>query len=348
MRRARIQLAVLALVAVPLLAVPAGAQDCDPATSYTVTELESVGSLFHITRATAVAADGTTAGSSLDDSLVSHAVRWDSSGQVTTLSAGNGEAFGISTNGVVAGWQAGRRGGLQAMTWSPPKALKPPRGAISARAVDVNATGLAVGWSVDSIGDTDAVRWDGTRATTLVSGPGAPSISIATAVNNAGTIVGRGDFGTAPFRRALKWQGTTMTTLQTLGGGSDAATGISESGLITGGSLSPLDSKFHAVLWEGTTITDLGLFGTHPTSGYGVNSCGTVVGDSVIDVGLDIIDAVIWQDGGPAVALETLLPAGHGWDLHTAQGINDAGQVVGYGFRSGMSGIRSFLLTPAD
>ena len=166
MPRVRIQLAVLALVAVPLLAVPAGAQDCDPATSYTVTELESVGSPFHITRATAVAADGTTAGSSLDDSLVSHAVRWDSSGQVTTLSAGNGEAFGISTNGVVAGWQAGRRGGLQAMTWAPPKALKPPRGAISARAVDVNATGLAVGWSVDSIGDTDAVRWDGTRATT--------------------------------------------------------------------------------------------------------------------------------------------------------------------------------------
>jgi hypothetical protein len=46
--------------------------------------------------------------------------------------------------------------------------------------------------------------------------------------------------------------------------------------------------------------------------------------------------------------LETLLPAGHGWDLHTAQGINDAGQIVGYGFRANMSGIRSFLLTPAD
>ncbi len=167
-------------------------------------------------------------------------------------------------------------------------------------------------------------------------------------MNNAGTIVGRGDFGTAPFRRALQWQGTTMTTLKTLGGGSDAATGISESGLITGGSLSPVDSKFHAVLWQGTTITDLGLFGTNPTSGYGVNDCGTVVGDSVVNVGLDIIDAVIWQNGGPAVALETLLPAGHGWDLHTAQAINDAGQLVGYGFRTNMSGIRSFLLTPAD
>jgi uncharacterized membrane protein len=68
--------------------------------------------------------------------------------------------------------------------------------------------------------------------------------------------------------------------------------------LVAGGSLSPADSKFRAVRWQGNTITDLGLFGTHPTSGYGVNDCGTVVGDSVIDVGQDIIDAVIWQNGG--------------------------------------------------
>jgi hypothetical protein len=73
-----------------------------------------------------------------------------------------------------------------------------------------------------------------------------------------------------------------------------------------------------------------------------------VVGDSVVDVGQDIIDAVIWQNGGPAVALESLFPAGHGWDLQTAQGINNAGQIAGYGFRSNMSGLRSFLLTPAS
>ena len=206
---------------------------------------------------------------------------------------------------------------------------------------------MAVGWTTDSIGDTDAVRWNGTRPTSLVSGPGAPSISLATAVNDAGTIVGRGDFGTAPFRRAPRWQGNTRSTLPTLGGGSDAATGISESGLVTGGSLSPVDSKFHAVLWGGGSITDLGLFGTNPTSGYGVNDCGTVVGDSVINVGLDIIDAVIWQSGGPTVALELLLPAATAGSAHR-EAINNGGQIVGYGFRSNMSGIRSFLLTPVD
>ncbi len=345
MRRGMLGLVLLAVLGV--MAVPAQAATCSPVSRYTITELEGIGNTFHITRAVDIGPDGSAAGSSLDDSLVSHAVKWDASGNPTVLSSSNSEAFGISSNGVVAGWQAGRRG-AQAVTWSPTRVLRLPRGATSARAVDVNANGVAAGWTNDAIGDTDAMRWDGTRPTSLVAGPGAPSISLATAVNDAGTIVGRGDFGTAPFRRALRWQGTTRSTLRTLGGGSDAATGISESGLVTGGSLSPADSKFHAVLWQGNTITDLGLFGTHPTSGYGVNDCGTVVGDSVVDVGQDIIDAVIWQNGSPAVALESLLPAGHGWDLHTAQAINNAGQVVGYGFRSNMSGLRSFLLTPAS
>jgi uncharacterized membrane protein len=305
MRRGMLGLVLLALLG--LTGVPAQAVDCSPVSTYTITELEGIGSIFHITRAVAIAPDGSAAGSSLDDSLVSHAVRWDESGNATVLSSSDSEAFGISSNGSVAGWQAGRRS-IQAMTWSPTRVLRLPRGATSGRAVDVNASGLAVGWTTDSIGDTDAVRWDGTRPTSLASGRGAPSISLATAVNDAGTIVGRGDFGTAPFRRALRWQGTTRSTLRTLGGGSDAATGISESGLVTGGGLSPVDSKFHAVLWQGNTITDLGLFATHPTSGYGVNDCGTVVGDTVVDLGQDIIDAVIWQNGGPAVSVESLLP----------------------------------------
>ena len=42
-----------------------------------------------------------------------------------------------------------------------------------------------------------------------------------------------------------------------------------------------------------------------------------------------IIDAAIWQNGGPAVALESLLPAGHGWGLHTAQAINNADGLSG-------------------
>ena len=340
--RLSLKIAVAALVLIPLAGGSAATAAPCFHSSYSIAELPGLGG--PVTQAVAIAENGDVGGFSLDSSWVSHAVRWRG-GQVTSLSTATSAGNGISSSGIVAGWQSGRRG-LQATTWSPPISLRLPRGSVGAQASDVNATGLAVGWSSNSIGDTSAVRWDGPRPTSLASGANAPSISLAAAVNDAGTIVGRGDFATEPFRRALRWQDTTMTTLPGLGSGYDSATAISQSGLVTGGGLSPADSKFHAVLWNGNTVTDLGLFGPSPTSGWGVNTCGTVVGDAVVSVVDDITEAVIWRGGESAMALESLLPAGHGWDLHVARAINDTGQVVGYGYRSGMPGLRSFLMTP--
>lgn len=42
--------------------------------------------------------------------------------------------------------------------------------------------------------------------------------------------------------------------------------------------------------------------------------------------------------------LNNLIPAGSGWELQYASGINDVGQIVGYGTYSGLT--RAFLLTP--
>lgn len=333
----------LALLLQVVFVAPAASAATCVHTAYTITELPGLGG--PVTQAVAIAENGDVAGWSLDSSWVSHPVRW-SGGQVTSLSSGTGSAGGISSNGTVAGSASGRRG-FSAMTWFPDKVLRPPRGSLGAFASDVNASGLAVGWTSNSIGDPSAVRWDGTTAKSLATGPNAPSMSYAFAVNDAGTIVGRGEFATAPFRRALSWVGTTMTVLPGLGAGVDSASAISQSGLIAGGGLSPVDSKFHAVLWNGTTITDLGLFGSSPTDGYGVNSCGTVVGDATISVVEDLTEAVVWQGGAAAISLETLLPAGHGWQLNSARAINDSGQIVGFGYRSNLSGLRAFLMTPA-
>jgi uncharacterized membrane protein len=313
-------------------------------TAYAIVELPGLGG--PVTQAAGLADNGDASGYSLDAQWVAHAVRW-SNGQVSSLSTSNSSAAGMSSNGTIAGSQTGRRGG-QATTWFPSATLRPLRGSAGAFASDVNSSGLAVGWSTNSTGDSVAVRWDGGRAVSLATGSGAPAISLAFAVNDAGTIAGRGDFATAPFRRALKWTGTTMTVLPSLGAGVDSAGAISSSGLITGAGLSSRDSKFHAVVWNGNTVTDLGLFGTLNTQGYGVNACGTVVGDALVQVVDEITDAVIWQGGGSAVSLETLLPANHGWDLHRAVAINDAGQIVGHGYRNNLPGLRAFLMTPAN
>jgi probable HAF family extracellular repeat protein len=49
---------------------------------------------------------------------------------------------------------------------------------------------------------------------------------------------------------------------------------------------------------------------------------------------------------GKMVDLNTLIPAKSGWVLQTATGINDAGQIVGYGTFKKQT--RGFLLTPAS
>jgi hypothetical protein len=61
----------------------------------------------------------------------------------------------------------------------------------------------------------------------------------------------------------------------------------------------------------------------------------------------EVYRALYWPDlAGAAVDLNDVIPSDSGWVLHKANAINDAGQIIGQGTRSGLSGQRSFLLTP--
>jgi probable HAF family extracellular repeat protein len=53
--------------------------------------------------------------------------------------------------------------------------------------------------------------------------------------------------------------------------------------------------------------------------------------------------AFLYSDG-VMYDLNNLIPTGSGWELLAASGINDAGQIAGWGRHSG--GTRAFLLTP--
>jgi probable HAF family extracellular repeat protein len=53
--------------------------------------------------------------------------------------------------------------------------------------------------------------------------------------------------------------------------------------------------------------------------------------------------AVVWHGKGP-VDLNTLIPENSGWLLECAQGINDAGEIVGFGTLHGST--HAFLAKP--
>jgi hypothetical protein len=54
--------------------------------------------------------------------------------------------------------------------------------------------------------------------------------------------------------------------------------------------------------------------------------------------------AALFTTTGGVVDLNTYLPPGSGWQLREANGINDLGHIVGWGFYAGQ--FRGFLLIP--
>lgn len=87
-------------------------------------------------------------------------------------------------------------------------------------------------------------------------------------------------------------------------------------------------------------INDLGtLPGGSSSHAYFVNDRGQVVGTSedrahmLIGVGEH---AFLWEDGGPMVDLNSLIPAGSSLQLTYAVAINDRGEIAGFGVSPGV------------
>jgi probable HAF family extracellular repeat protein len=105
-------------------------------------------------------------------------------------------------------------------------------------------------------------------------------------------------------------------------------------------------------------MVDLGTFPEDTSSNaYYVNSRGQVVGTSedrahmIIGVGEH---AFLWEDGGPMVDLNTLIPAGSSLQLTYAVAINERGEIAGFGVPPGVlpeeyeTKGHAYILIPCD
>lgn len=205
----------------------------------------------------------------------------------------------------------------------------------------INDQGLAVGYHVasDGMGNGVAASWSESGGLTLLGSEF--SYGIARGVNNSGAIVGD-DNGWATL-----WQNGVATMLA--GGLGGSANDISEGGLVVGTARDEQD-LLRAALWDKDSLTLLSQL-TNEVSTLGganaVNEQGQVVGFSQrIGEGPDGMAAVLWQ-GGVAIDLNTQVDTFDGWRLISANGINDAGQIIGEAINA--EGVRrAFLLTPAS
>lgn len=192
-------------------------------------------------------------------------------------------------------------------------------------AAAINQAGHVVGSSLTASSQFHAFLYRNGSMTDLGSLGGG--YSSAFAINDSDMVVGESVLPIGDTRGFI-YSGGVMTDLGTLGGNYSSASAINNAGQVIGTSSTTGDLQYNGFIYSGGVMTDLGTLGGFYSTAYAINDLGQVVGET--ETGQFVQRAFLWQDG-TMIDLNTLLPANSGWQLNSAQFINNAGRIVGQG-----------------
>lgn len=190
------------------------------------------------------------------------------------------------------------------------------------QAVGINDAGQVAGNADNAVGFGAFIAHNGT--VNYLS----PNFS-ATGINAGGQIAGNSG------QAALIYSNGSITPINnSLGGSSIYATGINDSGLVTGAA-DTISGNDHAFITNSQSVQDLGALPRGRSSvGYAINNLGQVTGDSgtrIITASGTIIDGThaFVTENGQMRDLGTF-----GGNLSRGNAINDAGVVAGHAARA--------------
>jgi probable HAF family extracellular repeat protein len=176
--------------------------------------------------------------------------------------------------------------------------------------------------------------------------------SSASAINTAGHVVGRSQ-REAGWDHAFLHDGSSMRDLGALPAeGWSSANDVNDGGEAVGASGSSSYGPYRATLFKDGQVIDLGTLGGTYSHALAINNRGHIVGwstGSAAGLGFndDKTKAFLYRDGRMISLNHRLDPVtGAGWRLRAATGINERGDIVGWGHRG--TAARLFLLTPMD
>jgi probable HAF family extracellular repeat protein len=269
--------------------------------------------------------------------------------ELEELPGGNGTyANAISDRGTIAGFASNMAGLRRAIAWREHDAIVDlgTLGGDRSEARGINGAGTIIGNSRNAANERRAFQW--TAADGMVELPislGGTAAS-ANAINAAGQVAGSATTAEGRSHAVVFDPHTSMSLdLGTLGGAESFANGINASGAVVG--LAETADDFRPFYWSSATgMVDVftgGDLGTPFGAAYDINAQGVVVGYGEINDDFDS-HAFAWSLTDGLIDLNARLQDGEGWTLFGASGINDAGQIVGWGALNGVP--TGFVLTP--
>ncbi len=212
--------------------------------------------------------------------------------------------------------------------------------------VDNGATGINNSGTICGTVSNEAYIFSQPGGYTALGFLGTGTYSQGSAINNLGQVVGRAR-NSAQNDEAALWNATSgWSDLGTIYSGGTVS-GINDNTQVVG---SMFKTGFNGeVSYEWTASTGLKPLATFQGEGdnaaMGINDNGAIVGYSYFggSGSENYNHAAIWM-GGQLQDLNSLIDPNSDWILTMANGINDAGQIVGAGYLDGES--QGFLLTP--
>jgi probable HAF family extracellular repeat protein len=175
----------------------------------------------------------------------------------------------------------------------------------------------------------------------------------ATAINDADQVVGRADVSGPCGGLANALLGRPSAEMTDLEAPDGAAN--SHGNVIHSNGQAPGQTTSHAFLWKPgmKKLTDLGTVNGDANSyAWAINKSSQVVGLSATE-SAGIYQAFLWENGGPMVDLNTLIPPNSSLYLNLAFAINNRGEIAGIGTPHKCFGGfplcgHAFLLIPCD
>ena len=330
-----------------ILSLTAASSLCGAQTSYTITDLGALSSNgYSVGRS--VNATGEVTGSAGGNNSNLSGVFLYSAGTMSslgTLGGTSGIGNGINASGQVAGYSQNASQAYRAFL-SSGTTLDDigDLGGGSAVAYALNDLGQVVGSAVTATGENHPFLYSGGKMIDLgtLGSSGNNWWNSAQGINSAGVVTGTSYDANGNFF-GFVWSNGKMVKMGTLGGSWSQAYGINNKGQVTGLAYTKSGAAHAFFANCGTCkLKDLGtISGSNSTVwGLAINDSGVVVGQSTF---AGTYHAFVFS-AGKMKDLNKMIPAGSGWVLTEANGINASGQITGMGMHNGQE--HAYLLTP--